>query len=386
MRSKVRYVARRARLLPRWTRNKIRSAKLRSTAIRKLAKKEFEWDAPLRLRRPRWWLKGYLSRSAILYDLDRHGPEGYVSDLQRVYRTKRMVHPRLQDVINNKLTTHLLLGTMDIRSAKLLGVYWRGAVHRFPGEERLELADYLRSLPAGERVFFKLIAGAEGHNIFSVRRLDQAQWSVSGDVLSLDDTVAVLTQKRPMIVEEGLVQHAKQAALFDGSVNTIRVLTVLDVENDHQPFIAMAVQRIGTRRSEPVDNWTQGGLSARVDVDTGQLGRASRLPDTDELEWFDAHPDTGAPITGVEVPYWPEIRDMVLHAGRVLSFMEYIGWDIVVTPDGPVVLEANINTGMNVLQVHQPLLADRRTRAYYAERGVTELPPDPLPVDTTDPV
>ncbi|NEE04091.1 sugar-transfer associated ATP-grasp domain-containing protein [Phytoactinopolyspora halotolerans] len=387
-RGRARVAARRVQKLPKRTRQRYRAGRLRITAIRKLIKKEREWDAPLRMRRPRWWLKGFLSRSAILYDLDHNEPAQYVSDLQRVYRTKRMVHERLQDVINNKLTTHLLLGTMDIRSAKLLGVYWRQAVHRFPEEERVPLPEYLERIEPGRQVFFKVLSGAEGKNIFAVKRLDSATWAVNGEPMDAERTADVfLVQKRPLIVEEGLEQHPKQSALYPDTVNTIRALTMIDVNNGHRPFIAMAVQRIGTRRSEPADNWSRGGLSARVDLDTGQLGRATRLPVRDEVEWFDAHPDTGAPIAGVEVPYWPQIRDLVLHSARVLSFMEYIGWDIVVTPDGPVVLEANINTGMNVLQAHQPLFTDPRARAYYAERGVTtELPFDEPAVAIDEPI
>ncbi|NED97151.1 hypothetical protein G1H11_17775 [Phytoactinopolyspora alkaliphila] len=385
---RLRVAARWGRRLPKRTRRRYRAGRLQLTAIRKLVKKEREWDAPLRMRRPRWWLRGFLSRSAILYDLDHNDPAQYVSDLQRVYRTKRMVHERLQDVINNKLTTHLLLGTMDIPSATLLGVYWRGAVHRFPHEERVELPEYFRRLPAGQQIFMKVLAGAEGKNIFAVKRLDEDSWGVNGVPKDLDGAVAVFhAQNRPLIVEEGLAQHAKQSALYPHTVNTIRALTMIDVTKGHEPFIVMAVQRIGCRRSEPADNWSRGGLSARVDLDTGQLGRATRLPDHDTVEWFDAHPDTGAPITGVEVPYWSQIRDLVLHSARVLSFMEYIGWDIVVTPDGPVVLEANINTGMNVLQAHQPLFTDARARAYYAERGVTtDLALDPPAVEIDEPI
>src|SRR5690606_3152296 len=158
-----------------------------------------------------------------------------------------------------------LLGTMDIRSAKLLGVYWRKAVHRFPEEERVELPEYLRRLEPGRQVFFKVLAGAEGKNIFAVKRVTDDHWAVNGDEMSLDAAVAVFhAQNRPLIVEEGLEQHPKLSALYPGAVNTIRLLTMLDVQNGHQPFIAAAVQRIGTRRSEPADNWSRGGLSASI--------------------------------------------------------------------------------------------------------------------------
>ncbi|WP_159619789.1 sugar-transfer associated ATP-grasp domain-containing protein [Ruania rhizosphaerae] len=352
-------------------RRKVRAGRVLLRELRKLARKERQWRVPLRMRHPRFWLKGFLSRSAVLYDLQNTGHGKYVSDLQRLFRTKYMVHARLQDVINNKLTTHLLLRAMDVRSPELLGVYSRGAVHPFPQEGRIPIVVYLDRMAPGEKVFFKVLAGAEGKNIVAVEKVDAATVLANGEAMAPEQMKQLLgTHDRPFIVERGLAQHDVVGGLYPNTVNTVRVLTMLDVTNGNEPFIALAVQRIGCRRAEPSDNWSRGGLSSRIDLDTGELGSATRLPDSNVKEWFDAHPDTGAPINGVVLPYWQETRDLVMHAARVLSFMEYVGWDIVIGPDGPLVLEANINTGVNVLQSHQPLFADPRVRAYYAERGV----------------
>lgn len=363
--------ARRLRSVLGSVRRKYRAGRRLLRELRKLGRKERQWDVPLRMRRPKWWLQGFLSRSTVLYDLDRTDPSQYVSDLQRVFRTKRMVNERLQDVINNKFTTHLLLRAMDVRSPELLGVYSRGAVHPFPADTRIELAAYVENLPVGETVFFKVLAGAEGKNIFALHRLDAGRMRVNKEVMSIPEAVRLLGgQDRPFIIERGLEQHSAISALYPGSVNTVRALTMLDVTNGHEPFIALAVQRIGCRRSEPSDNWSRGGLSARIDLDTGRLTAATRLPDSNVKEWFDVHPDTGGQIAGVTLPHWEETRELILHAAQVLSFMEYVGWDIVIGPDGPLVLEANINTGVNVLQSHRPLFTDPRVRAFYAERGV----------------
>ena len=344
--------------------------RLRLRVLRRLRQKEGEWEVAWRHRQPQWWRHGFLSRSAILYDLENNDPGLYVSDLKRYLNTKRMVHPRLQDVINNKLTTHLLLRAMDIPSTELLGVYWRGAVHCFPAEQRTPLVEFLESISAGQQVFVKPLTGAEGKRIFAVRRLDGGGFRLNGAEVPLRTLRAEIeADKRPMVVEAGLEQHPDEAALYAGTTNTLRLLTMLDMK-DRSPFIVVAVQRIGAGTSGVVDNWSAGGLSARIDLDSGRLGKATRLPGPEGLRWFSTHPDNGARIEGVQVPFWDEVVSTVLHAARVLSFMEYIGWDVIVTPQGPVVLEANINSGMNVLQVHQPLLEDPRARAYFVKRGV----------------
>lgn len=335
----------------------------------RLTEKEAEWRVPWRDRQPRWWRQGFLSRSAIVYDLEHNDPDLYVSDVRRYLRTRHMVHPRLQDLINNKLSTHLLLQNLAIPTPHLAGVYSRGAVHLYPTERQLEVRDYLAELTDGQHVFFKPLSGAEGKNLYSTRRTATGI-RVNGEDIDLDEAVARITAaNRPLVVEDLVPQHEQQRELYPETTNTLRLLTVLDLDT-HEPFLVVAVQRIGSVASGSVDNWTQGGLSARIDVDTGRLGKATRLPSTTSLEWFEAHPDTGVTIEGRAVPYWAEVKDVVLRAARAISFLEYVGWDIIVGPDGPVVLEANINSGMNVLQVHQPLLADRRTRAYLEARGV----------------
>lgn len=335
----------------------------------RLTAKEVEWQVPLRDRQPRWWRQGFLSRSAIVYDLDHNDPALYVSDVRRYLRTRHMVHPRLQDLIDNKLSTHLLLQNLAIPTPRLAGVYARGGVHLYPTETRLPVAEFLAGLAVGEHLFFKPLSGAEGKQLYSVRRTPQGVRLNGADTTVVEAAARLSGRNRPLVVEELVVQHEWQRELYVETTNTLRLLTMLDLAT-HEPFLVVAVQRIGSAASGAVDNWTQGGLSARIDLATGMLGKATRLPAGTTLEWFSAHPDTGVVIEGRQVPYWEQVREVVLRAARAISFLEYVGWDVIVGPDGPVVLEANINSGMNVLQVHQPLLADPRARAYLEDRGV----------------
>ncbi|MGO1523054.1 MAG: sugar-transfer associated ATP-grasp domain-containing protein [Nesterenkonia sp.] len=340
---------------------------------RKFLRKEFRWQTSLSQRRPMWWRKGFLSRSVTLYDLDNNDPSLYINDVQRYTRTKRMVHETLQEILDNKFAFFLLMNQLGLNAdvVPLLGLYVRGSVQVFPDDDALPLQHFLESrLQVDQKVFVKPLRGAEGRRVRAITRTSTGFRMDGHDVTVAQIRSWIEEQKRPMLFERGVVQHADQAALNPQATNTIRVLTMPDVTKSKQPFIAIAVQRIGTELSAHVDNWTQGGLSAKIDVQTGRLSRAGQLPDDRAPKWFTHHPDNGVPIEGAQVPFWEETKQLVMDASSRLRFMEYVGWDIIISPTGPVILEANINSGMNVLQVHGPLLADPRVKAYYAKRGV----------------
>ena len=342
------------------------------TDYRKFWRKEFKWEVSPLQRRPLWWRRGFLSRSVTLYELDKNDPDDYVTDVQRYTRTKRMVHPHLQEILDNKFSFFLLMNQLGLSSdvVPLLGLYVRGGVHVFPSDERIPLKEFLESrLEQDRKVFVKPIHGAEGRWVRAIRKTADG-YVMNGEPVTMAEIRGWVERRaRPMIFEAGVPQHDFQAQLNPHATNTIRVLTMPDMDAGREPFIARAVHRIGTALSGHIDNWTQGGLSAEIDVETGRLSKAGQLPDDRRPIWHEAHPDTGTQIAGAHVPYWEETRELVLDAAKRLSFMEYIGWDIIISPTGPVILEANINTGLNVLQVHGPLLADPRVRRYYEKRG-----------------
>ncbi|WP_022873136.1 sugar-transfer associated ATP-grasp domain-containing protein [Nesterenkonia alba] len=342
-------------------------------AARRFLRKEFRWETNWSNRKPEWWRKGFLSRSVTLYQLPENDPSLYINDVQRYFRTKQMVNPHLQEVLNNKFSFFLLINNLGLESdvVDLLGLHTRGYVHPFPQNRRIPLEDFLtEALTERGHIFVKPLHGAEANGVRSLK-LTETGYRMDGGPSSVEEIATWVREfPRPVLFEAALTQHPDQAGLNPHSTNTIRLLTMPDVTGDHSPFIARASQRIGTVRSGHIDNWTKGGLSANVDLDTGVLSAAAQLPEDDQLHWFSTHPDSGAQIEGHQVPYWEETQKLILEAADRLAFMEYIGWDVVITATGPVILEANINSGMNVLQVHGPLLADPRAAAYYRARGV----------------
>jgi hypothetical protein len=57
----------------------------------------------------------------------------------------------------------------------------------------------------------------------------------------------------------------------------------------------------------------------------------------------DVHPVTGARVKGFRLPDWHRALDLTLRAHRVFYDFPSIGWDVALTPEGPVLVEANYN-------------------------------------------
>ena len=160
------------------------------------------------------------------------------------------------------------------------------------------------------------------------------------------------------------MQHPYATAIYPHSINTVRILTALD-EPSGEFFVMAAAHRFGTATSGRVDNWSAGGVAAGIDLETGRLARATRQPDFDPARtWWTNHPDTGAPIEGVEIPRFAETCRSLLEVCRRFA-LTLAGWDVVITPDGWTLLEVNTKPALNLFQLHRPLLADARAKAFF---------------------
>lgn len=144
------------------------------------------------------------------------------------------------------------------------------------------------------------------------------------------------------IVEERSQNHALLDDIYSGSLNTLRLATVRAADGQLRlvrPFIKFG------RNGSYVDNMNAGGIFAMIDEDH-RMGTAY----DDSGEAFASHPDTGSRIEGVEVPFMEEACQLALDASRRFGFMATIGWDIGITPDGPVIIEGNASWGADIMQ------------------------------------
>lgn len=142
---------------------------------------------------------------------------------------------------------------------------------------------------------------------------------------------------RPLI-EEFLVQHPDMASLYPGSVNTLRIVTYLDPQGE--VHVLARLVKIGNGGF--IDNYSGGGMYTMLD----EHGRALHAAYDGEGHVFDRHPVTGTHIEGFQVPMFDEVIAFAKDLARRVPEMPYIGWDIAITPERPIVIEGNHNTGV----------------------------------------
>ncbi len=152
------------------------------------------------------------------------------------------------------------------------------------------------------------------------------------------------------ISEEYIIQHPEMSRMYPCSVNTIRVVTILDEQG--QSHIMYAAVRLGNE-GRIVDNINAGGLSAPVDLETGIL---SKIAFDKNFNYYEEHPYTGVKIIGFQIPMWEEAKALVLNSAKRIPKLRYVGWDVAITEKGPVFVEANHHPGHDIIQMprHTP--------------------------------
>lgn len=146
-----------------------------------------------------------------------------------------------------------------------------------------------------------------------------------------------LTRGRQFVLEELITQHPEMAALCATSVNTLRIVTYFDGTTVHNLANVLKIGNGGA-----IDNFSHGGMYTMLDDDGVAIAPAFN----GENRTFDVHPVTGTPIVGFRVPYFAEVLRFVDELARKVPQVPYVGWDIAITPEGPVVIEGNYNTGV----------------------------------------
>ena len=166
--------------------------------------------------------------------------------------------------------------------------------------------------------------------------------------------------------------HPDLARVSGGRTCCLRLVILLHPDG---PRLFRAVLKLAVG-ANIVDHGTigYGNISTLVDRTTGRVALAFQVrgpegPGPSPLSRFGApaevHPDTGIPVLGLRVPLWEEAVALTLRAAAMLPQVRFQSWDLLLGPDGPVLLELNRRGGLQQLP-GGPGFNDAEFRAFRA--------------------
>ena len=266
-------------------------------------------------------------------------------------RTAARANPALLETLENKEAFRIYCEQRAIACIATLARFHDGQV-QYPHSDGIER---LKGIP----LFAKPIVGGRARG---VRRW---LWDGSSHVderqrrVSVETVIQILrddSMGRPYLLQQSIPNHPVIEPVSGGALCCVRALTVVEAGG---PRTAMAMLVMSNGKSVAANFTTAAALGAPINLLSGVLGTAvdkQRRPTDPRLTH---HPLTGAAIADLQLPFWNETKALAERVHREFTEVSRIGWDLAITPNGPVVLEGNHDMGVESLQtVHDRPLSD----------------------------
>lgn len=149
---------------------------------------------------------------------------------------------------------------------------------------------------------------------------------------SAKDIFKVIKGKKDGIIEDYIIQHPDLEKISP-SVNTLRI--VIFNTGKECKFLT-ACLRMGVNKM--VDNFCAGGIAAGIDIKTGKINTTGI---DKKKNRYKEHPISKVKLEGFKIPYWKEALKLVEQCYNLVPTVRYIGFDVAITKDGPIIVEGN---------------------------------------------
>ncbi|HIY67519.1 MAG TPA: leucine-rich repeat protein, partial [Candidatus Agrococcus pullicola] len=216
----------------------------------------------------------------------------------------------------------------------------------FVNREGSSLQDFLDFADGIDEAFCKPLRSGGGLGTF---KLD-----LKADREHLTALYNDLMSKPLVLVEESVQQHSELNEFYPHSVNTVRVVTLQDEEGVH--IISTGIRFGG---DSITDNFSADGFVCDVDKDTGVIV----TPGVNKKGIVaESHPFSGKRFVGAQVPHWDKVLTIARDAMSVLSGVNYVGWDVAISPDRVSLIEGN--SAPDLVLVQAPYAPEKVGKRY----------------------
>lgn len=164
------------------------------------------------------------------------------------------------------------------------------------------------------------------------------------------------SDKNTYFLQERLYDHSALVDLGNGTLSTIRIISMIDEQGKielFRPFLSVPTGK------KVLNDWGNFGIIIPIDIETGKLGKGfnSNFVQDD----FSTHPNKAIFFEGQVLPHWTQLKQTICKAHELLLEIPMIGWDVAITSNGVSLLEGNIGFSLEIHQrpPHTPLINSR---------------------------
>ncbi|WP_232375772.1 sugar-transfer associated ATP-grasp domain-containing protein [Mesorhizobium comanense] len=339
---------------------------------------EFEDVAPSNLWRLRGLLRGHQSQALIMLE-DQAFLRSEYTPLSLYTRRLATYNNRIDRFLFNKLNQKAWLDHVMPSAAPPMTHYIAGQqlVDLAKPEERLEFEEILSLAQQKGELFLKPAAGGYAKGALRLAHGPDGL-QVNGHRVQAREWLDGFLRQKPdaYTISEIIRQGTWSEAFFPPTLNTLRVLTGTHFSS-HGTVILAATMKMGRPETYPTDNWKigRGGISARVDPLNGVLGPGLSYDSKNRRRQVsERHPDSGVQIRNAVIPNWDIVKSRMLRLASQLPYPGLIGWDVALTNDDIVIVEANTTPGLAIHESHASLRRTPEQRAFWAEMGIGDKP------------
>lgn len=278
----------------------------------------------------------------MLFGVDRAGAtdEEYLFRLEFDHLRDKG-KPSYAMILDHKIFTLVYLKGRGINVSQILGqVSEKGVFGTLDGCLHEDFYAWLAKRKSP--VFCKLPDGYQGTSCFVLEQKGD-EYLKNGKSISKKELDALLPHLQ---IEEIIQQHEEMAAIYPNAVNTCRIVTVLR-NGEPEFFSGYALFGCGGTR---VSNGRFGGLFVGYD-ENGHLSPFAMRESEFGGGVYKAHPDTGVVFKDCTIPYFKEALALACAAHKAMDSIKCIGWDVAITPTGPVIIEGNQACATAELQI-----------------------------------
>ncbi|MDP8052298.1 sugar-transfer associated ATP-grasp domain-containing protein [Pasteurella atlantica] len=295
------------------------------------------------LEEKRWaWDRGFLSYRINEYGLTEENYKNFISDYD--YQWLNRINNDYQVWISDKVTYRKIFEPFKQLLPKYYYFIYRSnwqinisKLNDCPTHLENSIWGILQLLKQVKKLALKASYGSHGFGFFVLSYV-RNQFYINDDAISKEDLMEKLSSLNTnYLITEYIKQHSQMNKFYSKSINTIRLHIVN--EQGYNPIIMQSLMRIGTNKTGYVDN---GGLYAMIHKDTGRIYRSGliSLKNKQHLN-SDIHPDTKIQIKGT-IPHWQQLCDNVIDICRFYPELEYLGFDVAITPESFKIIEINV--------------------------------------------